>query len=409
MTAPPAAAVAKAARGARRLRRLPRALIPIFGTTLVDLLGYTLMIPLLPAVAERYGASDLTAGALLSVPAFCSMLAAPLWGRLSDRVGRKPILLCSQAISLAGYLLLAFSHSLLWMFAARIISGCGAGNMSAAQSYIADVTRPEQRSEAFALYGVIFGVGFVFGPVVSGYLLNLGIAVPFFLAAALEILNLLLTSLFLPWQPAQPSLRKPVRSSLWLLRRPDLWQLFIRQFLFIFGVVYFLGSFALFLHHALRASVTNTGWLLASAGVVGALVQALLVARLARRIGEWHVGEIGMVLLTVAYASLMAVTNVWTFFGTLVVWAVGAALLEPTLMSLLASRAPTAERGAVMGLGDAINGVALVLAPLAGSGIIGANPRLLGILPACAILAALWFGRRPRSPNDPRERTKPRR
>jgi MFS family permease len=104
----------------------------------------------------------------------------------------------------------------------------------------------------------------------------------------------------------------------------------------------------------------------------------------------------------------VAVTNVWTFFGTLVVWAVGAALLEPTLMSLLASRAPTAERGAVMGLGDAINGVALVLAPLAGSGIIGANPRLLGILPACAMLGALWFGRRPRSLNDSPERTKPR-
>src|SRR5580658_4516512 len=105
--------------------RLPRALLPIYGTTLVDTLGYTMMIPLLPAVIQEYRASDAMVGALLSVPALCSMIAAPVWGKFSDRLGRKPIIITAQVLTLAGYLAQAASHSLVWIFVARIVSGCG--------------------------------------------------------------------------------------------------------------------------------------------------------------------------------------------------------------------------------------------------------------------------------------------
>ncbi len=361
----------------------------------MDLLGYTLMIPLLPAVAERYGASDLKVGALLSVPAFCSVIAAPLWGKASDRIGRKRVLLASQVFSLCGYLLLALSHSLFWIFISRAISGFGAGNLSAVQSYIADVTEPEQRNEAFALYGVVFGAGFIVGPVASGFLVRHGIAIPFFIAAGLEVFNLLLTSAFVPWQTRSRRTRTSFAASLQVIRRPNIRRLFIRQFLFIFAVVYFLGSFALYIRSELHTTFSAAGWLLAVAGVVGAFVQIFLVAPLASRLGERIVAQIGLVLQLFAYVGLAFVPNISVFLAVLIVWAAGAAMVAPTLMSLMATRAPTAERGAILGVGDSFNNVALIFAPLVGSAIVGLNPRFLGLAPAVAMLLALWIGSRP--------------
>ncbi|HTV93400.1 MAG TPA: MFS transporter, partial [Verrucomicrobiae bacterium] len=144
--------------------RLPAALIPIYGTTLVDTLGYTLMIPLLPTVVREFHASDVTAGALLSVPALFSTVAAPLWGSVSDRIGRKPIIIVAQVLSLAGYVMLALSHTLWLVFLSRIISGLGGGSLGAVESYVADVTTNDQREFAYSIYGAVFGLAFVIGP-----------------------------------------------------------------------------------------------------------------------------------------------------------------------------------------------------------------------------------------------------
>lgn len=383
----------KAGRLAWRLPRLPAAVIPIYGTTLVDLLGYTLMIPLLPAVAERYGASDVTVGALLSVPALCSTVAAPMWGQLSDRLGRKSILLISQTLSLGGYLLLALSHSLVLMFVSRIISGIGAGNVGAAQSYIADVTSKEERDEAFALYGVVFGAGFVLGPVASGLLMRHGIAVPFFFAAGLEVFNLLLTGAFLPSRTKRTEPPQLLRSSLFAAIKPAIGRIFTRQFLFVFSVVYFLSGFALYVRRELHINVTSVSWLLALAGVVGALVQVLMVAPLAARLGDRKVSQLGFLVLAIAYGMLLLAPQLAVYLAVLTLWAAGAALVAPTLMALLASRAPSTQRGAVMGFGDSVSSIALIVAPLAGAAL--AQSRFVGILPLCATLVALWIARVP--------------
>lgn len=377
-----------------RILRLPRELVPIYGTTLADVLGYTLMIPLLPSVAEQYGASDFTVGTLLSVPAFCSVIAAPLWGKASDVAGRKRVILISQVLTLAGYLLLALSHSLLWIFISRIVSGIGAGNVGAAQSYIADVTKPEQRDQAYAIFGVVFGSAFILGPVTSGFLQHKGIQFPFYAAAALEAFNIVFTALYLPSLGAKkrqgPGMQQLIRDAL----QPRIRVVFVRQFLFIFAVVYFLAAFALYLHHALRYDVSQVAWLLAAAGVVGGLVQAVAVAPLAERFGDRVVAQVGFVFGFAAYALIYWVNSLATFLPVLLLWAIGAALVEPTLMALLAKRAPEEERGAIMGVSDSANSVALIIAPAISSAIVGANPRLIGIFPAVAMLTAYLLGRR---------------
>jgi MFS family permease len=374
------------------VQRLPRALLPVYGTTLVETLGYTLMIPLLPEIVRQYRASDVMVGALLSVPALCSMVAAPVWGKLSDRLGRKTIILIAQFLTLAGYLMQATAPSLLWIFISRIISGCGGGALGAVQSYIADVTREDQRHLAYSLYGAVFGMAFIVGPVTSGFLIHGGLAVPFFVAAGIELITILITVLLLPSHMQRTS-HTSVKASLRAANVPGVRLVLIRHFLAIFAIVCFLANFALYLNHVLGSPVSEVGWLLAGAGVVGGAALIFVVSPLAARLGDRRVAQIGLLASFLAYGLLSFVTDLWIFGIVLIVWAVGSAMVEPTLTALLSVRATTSERGAIMGVSDSINGLAMILGPATGSAIIGANPRYLGVLPAFAALLAFGLGR----------------
>ena len=377
-------------------KRLPSALIPIYGTTLADTLGYTLMIPLLPIVVSEYHASDVMVGSLLSIPAFFSAIAAPIWGKLSDGLGRKNVIIASQILSLAGYLMLAFAHSLLWIFLSRIISGCGGGGLGAVQSYIADVTTEDQRESAYALYGAVFGAAFILGPILSGALVHRGLSIPFFVAAGLELFNIVFTALFLPLKKKHSKEITSLRRSLQAANEPRVRILFVRQFLFIFAVVCFLANFALFVHHTLHGDVQSVGWLLALAGAVGGVALLGIVAPLARRIGDRRTAQLGLFFSAVGYLLLAFVNGTTLFCIALLFWAVGSAMVEPTLTALLSERAEAKERGAVMGVSDSINSVALILAPSMGAAIVGANARLLSVLPLAATLLSIFLGWRAR-------------
>ena len=157
----------------------------------VDVLGFTIILPLLPFYSERLGASPTVIGELVSVYAVCQLIAGPILGQLSDRLGRRPLLLVSQAGTLAGFLLLAFSTHIWMLFVARAIDGATAGNLTIAQAYISDVTRPEERAKSFAVIGIAFGFGFLVGPAISGYLAHYGYQAPIFAASALSFTTIL--------------------------------------------------------------------------------------------------------------------------------------------------------------------------------------------------------------------------
>lgn len=373
--------------------KLPKDVLPIFLTTFVDMLGYTLLIPLLPGIAKHYGAHDWEVGMLLSIPAACATVAAPIWGKTSDKSGRKPIILLAQAFTLAGYIILAIAHSLFWIFISRIISGIGAGSLGAAESYIADVTDEKQRERAYAYYGAVFGSAFIVGPVAAGFLQHYGLQFPFFVAAGLEILNIGLTFWLLPWRTRKQRQETSFKSSIEAAWRRPVRLVLIRQFLFIFAVVYLLADFALYLDHALHETVQRASWLLAGAGVIGGITMLAVVTPLSKKIGDRLVGQIGFLLLFAAYALIYFVQSLTWFFPVLILWAAGAAMAEPTLMTLLAKRAPKEERGAVMGMSDSVNSVALILAPAIGTAIVGESARLIGVLPALAVAGAFALGR----------------
>src|SRR5437879_12585254 len=173
-------------------------LLPIFLIVMVDVLGLTIILPLLPFYAERLGASPTVVGLLVSTYAACQLVAGPVLGQISDRVGRRPLLLVSQMGTFAGFLVLAYAQTLWVVFLARVIDGSTAGNLSLAQAYISDVTLPEERAKSFGMIGIAFGTGFLIGPAISGYLAKFDYRDPIFAAAGLSATSILATYFLLP-------------------------------------------------------------------------------------------------------------------------------------------------------------------------------------------------------------------
>jgi DHA1 family tetracycline resistance protein-like MFS transporter len=375
-------------------RTMIAALIPIYGVTLIDVLGTMIMVPLLPYLAQRFGANGLTVGLILTTSAVASSIAAPFWGSVSDRLGRKRIVLISQCVSLGGYIALATSSSLTMLFVARAIAGIGGGNLAVTQSYIADVTDPQHRDRAYALFGVLFGIGIVLGPVLGGFLIQFGLGVPFAAAAFIELVTIGLTIRFLPETRPKKGLRKlDLRSALaTVVRIAAVRMLIIRHFLFIFAVTYFFTIFSLYLSRQLHVGPHIASWLLASAGAVGGIALVVVVGPLTRRFGDAIVTQIGLALSVLAYVALAFTPYVWAFGLALAVWAIGASCVEPTLTALIAEAAPEEKRGAVMGFNDTANNLALILGPPLGGFAIDLNPHLVGIIPACAVLLAFALG-----------------
>src|SRR5258708_6519477 len=234
-----------------RLRRSP--LLPIFLIVSVDVLGLTLILPLLPFYAERMGANPTVVGLLVSTYALCQLVAGPMLGRMSDRMGRRPLLLVSQSGTFIGFLILAFANSLWLVFVSRIIDGLTAGNLSLAQAYISDVTRPEERARSFGIIGIAFGMGFLIRPAISGILAAYSYQYPIFAAAALSATSILCTALLLPASPPHRDDSVPRRFTLldWgnylgYLRRPGLARCLWQFLAFALAFAMFMYGFPLF-------------------------------------------------------------------------------------------------------------------------------------------------------------------
>jgi len=375
------------------VRSSTAALIPIYGVTLIDVLGTMIMVPLLPYLAQHYGANGLTVGTILTTSAVAGTLAAPFWGSVSDRLGRKRIVLIAQSVSLVGYVLLALSHSLALVFVARAIAGFGAGGIGVTQSYIADVTADEDRDRAYALFGAVFGLGIVLGPVVGGSLIRFGFAIPFACAATIQAVTIVLTLRFLPATTPVAGAKASLRAAAALVVRSSaVRSLVVRHLLFIFAVTYFFTVFSLFLKRQLGVGPEVSSWLLAGAGAVGGITLVVVVGPLAKRFGDAAIAQAGLALLVVAYTALAYAHELWIFGAALGVWAIGAASVEPTLTAMLSKRAPPEERGAIMGFNDAASNLALIVAPVLGGEAIDLSPQLVGVIPAAAAFLALAIG-----------------
>ncbi len=397
-------------------------LLPIFLVVLVDVLGFTIVYPLLPFYAEKFGAGPLVATTLVSVYAFCSLISTPIIGRLSDQFGRRRLLLLSQAGTCAGFVVLGFSGALWMVFLGRILDGITAGNLSLAQAYISDHTQPQDRAKSFGVIGIAFGIGFFFGPAMAGWLVGYGQHVPFMVAACLSAGSMICTYMLLePGAPGQsqlkgspeqklnivegvkdalvhaatdrndmrnPALRGPgVNASgpggkrpgafdlgtyLEYFRRPALGSLYLQFFLFSFAFSAFMSGFALFAERRFTTAdghpwtAREVGFLFAYTGLLGIILQGGILGRLVKRFGEVRLVLVGFIAVVIAYVLLGFAEVLAVLLMASTISAFGNGVLRPTITSLLTQRAGRHEQGIALGISGSLNSLAMMLAPPTG-------------------------------------------
>lgn len=394
-------------------------LLPIFLIVLVDVLGLTIVLPLLPLYAESFGATAFVASLLVSTYAACQLVAGPLLGGWSDRFGRRKILLLSQCGTLIGFLMIANASALWVIFVGRILDGLTAGNLSVAQAYIADNTAPENRAKSFALIGIAFGLGFMLGPTLAAYTSHFGLGVPFLVAAGLSALSILCTATLLPkGRPprdhSSSDLPAATRTSIFDLKpwreyfgRPELRRLYVSFFLYLFVFSMFISGFALFAerHYTWQGHPFGTkeiGLLYGLSGAVGIVIQGGLLGRLVKKYGESKLVVAGLLLLGGGFVVLPAVEPVATLVLATIGIAAGNALLRPNLTSLLSRSVEQHEQGAVLGLSQSFASLAsITAAPLSGWLIEEGYLQTWCVVAACVCGLTLTLGRgKVRQPRD---------
>jgi MFS family permease len=353
---------------------------------LVDVLGFTIVIPLPALYAERFGASKLVATSIVSVYAVCSLVSTPIIGKLSDRFGRRPLLLVSQAGTCAGFLVLGNATALWMVFVGRILDGITAGNLSTAQAYISDHTAPENRAKAFGVIGVAFGIGFMFGPWLGGWLGDrYNMHTPFLLSAALSFLSIICTWTLLPREkPPQTAAGAPMpaakvvgpggqRPSLFdisiyleYFRRHGLGAVYLQFFLFTFAFSCFTSGFALFAEARFGWSAHQTGYMFAYAGLLGIILQGGLIGRLVKRFGEIQLALAGFIAAVIAYVMMGVAYTLVMIVITATINSFGNGVLRPVLTSRITQLVGRHEQGTALGISGSLSSAAMTLAPIAG-------------------------------------------
>lgn len=341
---------------------MPSALLPIFLIVVVDILGMTIMYPLLPFYAEHLGAGPLGAGLLVSVYAVFQLIGGPLLGRLSDHTGRKPLLIVSQIGTLIGFVILAFATSLWMIFFSRILDGITAGNISLAQAYIADVTKPEERTKSFAVIGIAFGLGFLIGPAISGYLAQFGYQYPIYAAMALSATSILTTAVLLP--ATKPAVQSPTERRLSILgwgsyaeyfRRPGLSGLLWQFFAYIFAFSLFMSGFPLFAERRYTwegkpFGPKEVGYVYAYIGVLGIILQGGLIGRLVKMFGDRRLVQSGLFISAIGFTALAWTYGVNMLLLVAGVLALSTGVVRPALTTLITLGTGKHEQGSVLGL-----------------------------------------------------------
>ena len=340
----------------------------------------TLILPLLPFYTERLGASPTVVGLLYSVFALCQLLAGPYLGRLSDRVGRRPVLLVSQVGTLLGFILLGFAQTLWLGWLSRMIDGGTAGNLTIAQAYISDVTKPEDRAKSFAIIGIAFGLGFLIGPAISGYLAGFNYTYPVWAAAFLSAVSIACTYFLLPrhepmHQPAEanpgPGGRRLALFEWGAYQKyfvdPQMRKLLMQWFLFAFSFSTFISGFALFAErryqwNAHPVGPREVGYIFAFSGFLGIIMQGGMAGRLVKRFGERKVVRAGFLATALGYAATGLTFKISELLAVMTFSSVGGSGLRPALTSIITQQADRREQGVVIGLTQSLTSIASITA-----------------------------------------------
>lgn len=346
----------------------------LFLTVFIDLLGFGIVIPFTPMFAERTGVGPLGVGMILSVYSLSQFLFAPVLGRISDRVGRRPIIMLGLLGSSVGYLLYGFAGSFLVLMASRAIHGACAATISTAQAYVADTTDDENRARGMGLIGAAFGLGFVLGPALGGILGHSSLRTPVFFASALTFANFVFAATSLP-ESHRPDrsirldiadLLAPILALPRQLLGHRLSRLFAIAFLLTFSLAALEATFALMVPAVYGYGAFGVGVMLAFAGLMQALAQGYLLGKIVARVGEARLVRFGLVAMIAGLAPMASSGSHLALGVMLAVLSVGYGFASPSIASLISRSTASRHQGEVLGVNQSALSLARICGPIAG-------------------------------------------
>ena len=355
------------------------ALTFILLTVFIDMLGLGLLVPVIPFVARQFSESAITVGLLSMSFALFQFFSAPILGRLSDRHGRRPLLLFSLFGSAIGYLLFGLAHSLVLLFVARIVDGISGGNSSIAQAYIADVTEPKNRSRNFGMLGAAFGLGFIIGPAMGGALSHFwGLSAPAFFAAALALSNTVFGFFVLPeTRPLEKRTHvamtfralNPISGVIRGMQHEHLGPVFLAIFAFNLAFSGLQSNFALFTRARFGWGPQENAALFVVIGVVTAVTQAGIVRRLVKSYRDQSIALVGLMIQSVAYLLTAFAPVAWAIYVWQAVMSFGVGITIPTLQGVVSNSVSDQEQGMMLGTMQSVMALTRIVGPV-GAGVV---------------------------------------
>lgn len=339
-----------------------RSLLILFSVVVLDLIGFGIVVPILPFYAQQYGASATVLGILLTSYSAMQFLFSSLWGRLSDKYGRKPVMILTMAGSCLSLALLGFANSMTLLFIGRILGGAFSANISIASAYVTDVTTEENRAKGMGLIGAAFGIGFILGPALGGILSPYGYHVPLLAAAGLSLLNLLYAGVRLAEPRRHHAVNEIVKTAV-LKNRPILYMCAI-HFIFTLGVTQLESIFAFFMMDRFKYNAMQVAYILVMMALIMVTIQGGLIRTLTKKCGERLLLIIGALILSLSFIMVPAPETVAFLLLPLALAAIGRGISQPSLLSLVSKKAEAHRRGAIMGTFQASASLGRVVGPL---------------------------------------------
>ena len=351
---------------------MSRPLLVIFLTIFVNLVGFGIIIPLLPFYAETFGASPIVIGLLFASFSLSQLVAAPVLGGLSDRVGRRPVLLFSLVGTVVSFAMLAMAQSLAMLFAARIVDGLSGGNITTARAYIADITTEENRARAFGVLGAAFGLGFIVGPALGALFSHISYTAPIWAAAVITVAAAVLAWIWLPEtvHHARAGSGSPWKALKELGGRRSLRILFSIDFAYWTAFAVYQTTFALFGARRFGFDAAQTGYLLSAFGFLGVLVQGVLVGPVVARFGAERTLAMGLTFAAIGWGGSALTHSLPVFVLMLVPGALGIGLCNATLSTLISNAAGPHEQGRVQGAAGGLESLGRTSGPVWGNGVL---------------------------------------
>lgn len=369
-----------------------RKLLPILGITFIDIVGFSILIPTLPYFVTHFGMAPFVVGVLASVFSLCQLISGPIWGNVSDRIGRKWVLIISQIGAIVGWLMLAFAQSILVVFIARIVEGTSGGNIGVTQAYVADLVEPKERSRAFGLIGAMFGAGMFFGPVIGlPVFAKFGFAGVFVAAAALQFVTLLMTVFMLPESHSKPAADEEkvgLRDVFATFGNRAMRPILLQKAALSMSLYGWYLVIALYFKSQLGFGLIQTFYAFSAFALIGVFMNVVAIGKVSERTGDYRMANWGMASLILSFALVPFVHVIWMMAIVMLLFAFGQSLGNAGITAQISNTASKREQGTVLGVSSSLDSAAGITSPLlstgifsrCGSGYAGAEPLAFAVL-----------------------------